>query len=394
MAPPSGRDEEAIRDAAFAMSPGLFTVAEHGPVSFQHIAQTRRIRQVYPDRVDESLLLERMAKQQFAARIEDEISSEYWCQVSYGGCALTLKGRIFSCLNTYVPELVNTDSAIKQLSRDARRVFATSSDPDQQMEIAETLYSVMARLMASADLYDSKGASPEGREQALAAVRDEWNLAQSRTLALIQRQARFQYLSGAVIGALLTLVVFGCIGALAAVWWPAEIAAPAFLAATMAGTVGAVVSVIQRMSRQNLTLDYTASRRQKMVIGAGRPFVGGTFAAVVQFALLGGLLTMQNAATDSKSTPATFAFFALAGFAAGFSERFATDLLERAGASLSASDTDSPSTGGSNPPDTGNMAASVPPPRVYDEAGKPVAPTATRDAGGKPNGGEQDPDTT
>jgi len=63
-----------------------------------------------------------------------------------------------------------------------------------------------------------------------------------------------------------------------------------------------------------------------------RPIVGAVFGAVVYFAIIGGLLAVQ--ARTSKDASITVAFFAMAGFAAGFSERFAVDVLQRASSGI------------------------------------------------------------
>lgn len=349
----AARREEEVRASAQQRASDLYHVATHGPVSFQHIAQARRIRQLHPDLKAESRLLERMLEDRYLEEAQDGIRSEYWCQKAYGGCALTTRGRLHSVLNTFENELVVLEGSIRQLARDVDRVFDDPGAASQREEALETLYSVMARVMATADVFADPDTNPAEKQEALLAVRAEWSLARRRTAILIQRQARFEYLGGVVIGLALTLAVFAGLGALAAAHWPNQILAPAFLAATLAGSVGALVSVVQRMASGDLVLDYTASRWQKRLIGAARPLVGAVFAAVVHFALLGGLLTMQGSMSAAQNTPATFAFFALTGFAAGFSERFATDILERAGATLTSTETKDDEAG-AQPPEAGS----------------------------------------
>ena len=66
-------------------------------------------------------------------------------------------------------------------------------------------------------------------------------------------------------------------------------------------------------------IDFTAPKQQKIALGALRPIVGAVFGAVVYFAIIGGLLAVE--ARTGKDASITVAFFAVAGFAAGFSER-------------------------------------------------------------------------
>jgi hypothetical protein len=308
-----------------------------------------------------------MLRSKFVELGGDPIVSEYYCVVAYGGCAMTSSGRLLAVLNTYVHDLVLMEETIRQTARDAYHVFAAEDKSEPRQDIADTLYSVMTRVLATADICASSSASSTGRDDALASVRAEWALARRRTSSLIQREARFEYFGGVLMGAVICLVFCGLLGAVAAANWSAQISTPSLLAATLAGTIGAVVSVAQRMASGDLLLDYTASRRQKRLLGAARPFVGATFAAMVQFALLGGLLTMQGP-DDTQDTPASFAFFALAGFAAGFSERLATDILERAGAVLANPAQQAQSSGAG--PTTAQVSpggASTPPPVLVTE---------------------------
>jgi hypothetical protein len=325
-------DTASPRDAR-ALVPDLAAVIDSGPVGFEHIVQARRVRQLHKKYGPQSRELEREVREKFVAQEGTALASQYYCTVAYGGCARAVDGRIFSVLNTYVADLVVLEGTIKQWARDAVKVFAASDKADQRQDISETLYSVLTRVMATADVMAATDTTPEARHEAVQSIHAEWSLARKRTASLIQREARFEYFGGVLIGALITLGLFSILGAVAAEHWPNQISAPSLLAASLSGTVGAVVSVGQRMSTGDLVLDFTASRTQKILLGSLRPLVGGTFATVVQFALLGGLLTMQGP-EDTQNTPASFAFFALAGFAAGFSERLATDILERAGAML------------------------------------------------------------
>ena len=354
-------DPDAAGRAARSLVPDLAAVIDSGQVGFEHIVQARRVRHQNKKYAPQSRELERQLREKFVENEGAALASQYYCTVAYGGCARTSNGRLLSVLNTYASDLVVLEGTIKQWARDADQVFAAEDKVVQRRDLSETLYSVMTRVMATADVLANPDTTPLARQEALQSTHAEWALARKRTTSLIQREARFEYFGGVLMGAFVTLVLFSVLGAVAATYWPNQISAPALLAASLSGTVGAVVSVGQRMATGDLVLDFTASRTQKRLLGSLRPLVGGIFACFVQFALLGGLLTMQGP-EDAQNTPASFAFFALTGFAAGFSERLATDILERAGAVLTppaAADGGVPPQG-SRPEDT----ASSPPPQV------------------------------
>jgi hypothetical protein len=96
------------------------------------------------------------------------------------------------------------------------------------------------------------------------------------------------------------------------------------------GVFGSVTSVFQRISSGQLVLDYTAPRSQRWLLGGLRPFVGALFGSVVYFAIGAGLVAAVGQ-TQGQVPTASIGFFAVVGFISGFSERFATDMLERAG---------------------------------------------------------------
>jgi hypothetical protein len=91
--------------------------------------------------------------------------------------------------------------------------------------------------------------------------------------------------------------------------------------ALLGGGLGAVVSVLQRMTSGHLKLDYEAGPKIVSMLGAGRPLIGAIIGMAI-FALVEG----GWAAIDVKSH-VPLAFFAGLGFLAGFNERFAQDML-------------------------------------------------------------------
>jgi hypothetical protein len=126
------------------------------------------------------------------------------------------------------------------------------------------------------------------------------------------------------------LIYFGGIGAvmvalagLAAPWLAISWAAP--VAALVAGAVGAVVSVIQRINSGTFELDYDVGGPYAFFLGGLRPLIGGAFGMAITFAFDGGLLHLpvaQKASTNDQR----LALVVLA-FLAGFSERWAQDTL-------------------------------------------------------------------
>jgi hypothetical protein len=191
------------------------------------------------------------------------------------------------------------------------------------------VFSVLTRVLRAANEFAATPPPERARRAELLRIAtDEYAHAYKQINAAIQREARFIYFQGTLLGALLMVVACVLLGMAGRQWWDDAVSTPAFVAATIFGALGAVTSVFQRMSTGRLVLDFSASRWQMVALGGLRPFVGAVFGAIVHFGLVGGVL----GASATESGPAAIVgFSAVTGFAAGFSERLATDMVERAG---------------------------------------------------------------
>lgn len=122
-------------------------------------------------------------------------------------------------------------------------------------------------------------------------------------------------------GGIATVMVV--LGAFSALWLTISWATP--VAALIAGAVGAVVSVTQRINSGTFELDYDVGGPYAMFLGGLRPLIGGAFAIAITFAFDGGLLHLPVAAS-ADTHDRRLALLVLA-FLAGFSERWAQDTL-------------------------------------------------------------------
>lgn len=113
------------------------------------------------------------------------------------------------------------------------------------------------------------------------------------------------------------------LGGVAAVWLSVSWASP--VAALVAGALGAVVSVIQRINSGKFELEYDVGGPYTFFLGGLRPLIGGVFAMAITFAFSSGLLQLPVASRESPDHR-HLALIVLA-FLAGFSERWAQDTL-------------------------------------------------------------------
>ena len=137
----------------------------------------------------------------------------------------------------------------------------------------------------------------------LSLYRQELISAQKRFRAAAQRTAQSRYWQGAIVGTAVVAMICLLIGLV--FWWRGTDAA--YAVAIPAGSLGAVVSVLQRMNSGKLVLDIDASRDMLEVFGAVRPLIGAVFGLAVTALLIGGLIPAirSPAARTLPSLPAS-----------------------------------------------------------------------------------------
>jgi hypothetical protein len=97
-----------------------------------------------------------------------------------------------------------------------------------------------------------------------------------------------------------------------------------FVTVFIAGAVGAIVSVMSRMSSGDSWLEHETARGYLRLLGMFRPLIGAIFGVALYFGIQSGVLQFIKPPT---SADAVFFFFAFIAFLAGFSERWASDII-------------------------------------------------------------------
>ena len=139
------------------------------------------------------------------------------------------------------------------------------------------------------------------------------------------RQAQLVYLFAMLLGAA---------GIAAVAWLTSGSIHDPFTLAAMLGAAGAVLSVMDRMSgrRRKFELDYELGTMPLVVLGALRPLLGAGFGLVVYAALRSGVVNLDL----QKGADTREYLDGLLSFAAGWSERFAKDVLDAAESTVGA----------------------------------------------------------
>jgi hypothetical protein len=308
---------------------------DHAQSTFGLIVAMRELSRTHQD-VDvrgEASVLERALRAKFEKQ-SGTIRNSYFCKKVRGGAAVTEMPTpsgpdqvLHTVLTTPVAALIALENECQILAEQVRTAFRGQKFTYQAKVLFDAIYSAMTRVLSAADLEATASSLGDISGASVPAARDEVANARARVEASTQREARFVYLQGSLTGMVVAAIISALLGLVSATLWVQNISPASLVASTLFGALGAVLSVFQRMSTGALVLDFNASRGQIFALGSLRPLVGAVFGAVIQFALVGGVFA--GAKFDTTTNP--FGFFALVGFIAGFSERFATDMVERAG---------------------------------------------------------------
>jgi hypothetical protein len=299
------------------------------------------------DGADEQRYRQRL--REFEAR-EGEVSHVYWATRRPSAVALTVKPK------TGLAGLVSDHDALIRLHRVTdwlvreRRIADLLHHCDTlAIKVSQVLrgtperiamqwlYAVQSHLLGFIERTHGRAVD----EKQLAALVES----QKRELIQIEKYytraaekaARIVYFWGMMIGVLVSAVLLlGLAGALWITGWFDEAhtrEVQTFLVAYIAGGVGAIVSVLMRMSSNKFRVDFEVGRTTVRRLGSFRPFIGVVFGIALYFLLLSGIPRMTL--PEERST--TFFFFGTLAFLAGFNERWTNVLFGQAERTIAAS---------------------------------------------------------
>jgi hypothetical protein len=253
-----------------------------------------------------------------------EIVTAYWCSHVESAAALTEKARVLPWappVSTFhresdwatqnAPDIARELYRCDELAVRARIVLRGI----RQRICLRLVMSSAAHLLA---LVDARAAHTD--ETKIAATLEQERKALDQTekyyCQAANGQAQIIYFTGMIFVAAVIAIVAGLV--LSFDWAGA-------IAALIAGSVGAVVSVIQRINSGHFELEYDVGRPYAFFLGGLRPLIGGAFAIVIAFAFTSGILHLPLS-TQHSDTDQRLALLVIS-FLAGFSERWAQDTL-------------------------------------------------------------------
>jgi hypothetical protein len=263
-------------------------------------------------------------------RFEDEhgkIVDDYWSKREPAGVALCCKrlsfGRLEWSLHRAMGSLAAGRSEYSPLLLRIAR----------QSVRANSLLRGMTQRMATANLFALSRdimASLERKGDDLAEIQ-----AYTRDLDYIagyageagKRAARVVYLKGLLVGVLAIAALAPALAYGLSSGSVPDVDSTLFVGCLVAGSLGAVMSVLIRLGGDSFDVDHQFGREYLTSLAALRPFIGAVFAVLLYFAFKGNLLKQVEVPGHGAGE---FAFFVTSSFAIGFSERFAKQIVRSA----------------------------------------------------------------
>jgi len=148
-----------------------------------------------------------------------------------------------------------------------------------------------------------------------------------------EKAARIVYfwgmMSGAFVDAVLAAVLLAGLWATGWVNHAHGFDLECFFICYVSGGLGAIVSVLMRMTSSKFNVDYEVGRATIRRLGSFRPFIGAVFGIALYFFVRSGIPNVVVPAGNEG-----FYYFASFAFLAGFNERWANVLFGKAGQTL------------------------------------------------------------
>jgi hypothetical protein len=272
-------------------------------------------------------------------RRHGKIVNSYWCTNVESAVALTLRppSRLLRLVG--VPDTLRLHRVSDWATKDKPEIAEALHECDALAIKASEVLVGKARpialqlVMASAghllSLVDERSAhgSTAKTKRAVTVQRRELGRTESYVRKAANGEAQIVYVFGMTLGvaglALLTALI-------ALFADPGRIDSREFFGCLLAGSLGALVSVMSRISSGRFLLASDFGARYPLFLGILRPLIGSIFGLVIYFALASGLVKVFNLpeqGSGPRADNASLYFYAAMAFLAGFSERWARDML-------------------------------------------------------------------
>ena len=256
-----------------------------------------------------------------------EVVSAYWCSHIESAVALTEKPRRFpfrprigfhretDWATKRAPEIAAELHRLDELAIRARTVLS-----GVRRTICLHLVATCAGHLLSLADEATTPETPAQLDAALAEEKDRIDEVEKYYCEAANGQAQIVYVAGMATVAVLVSLLGGLF------LWHYD-GFQVGVVAAIAGAVGAVVSVIQRITNESFQVNYDIGRPYAFFLGGLRPMIGAAMAIAVTYTFDSGILHLPIASTSPHNEHLALV---VVGFLAGFSERWAQDTLATA----------------------------------------------------------------
>jgi hypothetical protein len=292
-------------------------------------------------------------------REEGRLHESYWSTLRPSAVALTVKPQpgfwpLLKSLFTGRDDVIRVHRATDWLAREesiadllhhcdtlAIKVSEVLKGPPERIAM-QWIYGVQSYLLGFIERSRGKASAAEIKSVARS-QRDELILIEKYYARAGENAARLVYFWGMMIG-VVNSALLGAALAATLLWFGRfddshTLATQTFFVCYIAGGLGAVISVLMRMSSNRFKLDYEVGRPAIRRLGSFRPFIGAVFGITLYSLLQSDILQqgdiVQIQIPDGKTT--AFFFFATLAFLAGFNERWTKVMLGTAQKTVAAS---------------------------------------------------------
>lgn len=269
-----------------------------------------------------------------------EIVDAYWCREAPSGVALTRRelsqrGRLIRRRRKLeyrlhrVSDWVTGDThEIADLLHDCDILAIKAAhglEGVPRAVVMQWLLLVESHLLGFIERHRDARPTPGTVSGFAASERAELRRIEEYTFRSGEKRAKMQYVAGMLsLGVVVLVALSVATAGVLALFGSLDLQAAgtrAFYASAAAGGVGAVISVLMRMSgRGSFAIDHELSRWDVTLVGAYRPLIGSVSGIIVYFLFQTPLVPIEQ---DSL----TLAFFVVVSFLAGFSERWTRMML-------------------------------------------------------------------
>jgi hypothetical protein len=264
-----------------------------------------------------------------------EIIDAYWCRKDASAVALTKKHvghgrdqyrlyRVSDWVTSDAGEIANLLHECDVLAIKA----ATGLEGIPQAVAMQWLQSVEAHLLGFVERHRSDEPTRGETERFVRRQRSELSRVEDYYQSAGEKRARMVYVNGMLLGGVTALAIVAVlIGLVIQAFGAPSLDSQSmrdFYVAFASGGAGAIVSVLMRMTHgDRFTIDHEIGSRGVFRLGAFRPLIGAMSGIAIYFLVQTPLLSIDP---DAR----TFAFYAILGFLAGFSERWTQVIMSGA----------------------------------------------------------------